>query len=335
MKQERLPPRREVEEVAPGVLRAQLPVWFTGLGHVNMYVLEDRRGVAVIDPGLPGPATWRAIKRAMKQIGIPVGRIHTVLVTHSHPDHFGGVPRLLKRTGANMLTHRSFRAWWSPHPADDWEPGQAGDRLRMPWRGGTYQWTAQQRMLRPAFRYLAARVEPPLPTRTVEDGDRITLADRDWLAVHTPGHTADHLCLYDPDKGTLISGDHVLPTITPHISGMSRDPDPLKAYLSSLDKVVGLGDVSHVLPAHGHPFKDLSGRVEDIKEHHAERVDRLRQALAALGPTTVQELARQIFPQKSWGFMAENETYAHLEHLRLAGEAEQFESGGDLRYRIA
>ena len=54
-KQEQLPATDGVTEVAPGILRLQLPIAMPGLGHVNCYILEDERGVAVVDPGLPGP----------------------------------------------------------------------------------------------------------------------------------------------------------------------------------------------------------------------------------------------------------------------------------------
>src|ERR1700730_4680075 len=53
-KSEQDPASEEITEVAPGVLRMQLPIWMPGLGHVNMYGLVDERGIAVVDPGLPG-----------------------------------------------------------------------------------------------------------------------------------------------------------------------------------------------------------------------------------------------------------------------------------------
>ena len=63
----------------------------------------------------------------------------------------------------------------------------------------------------------------PVPSVRLDEAETIPLGGREWVAVHTPGHTPDHLCLYDPDGGVLLSGDHVLPTITPHISGLSAD----------------------------------------------------------------------------------------------------------------
>ena len=80
----------------PVFLRLQLPISFPGLGHVNCYIMEDSRGVALVDPGLPGIRTWRHLKKSLKSIGIPITRVHTVVVTHSHPDHFGQIGRLKK-----------------------------------------------------------------------------------------------------------------------------------------------------------------------------------------------------------------------------------------------
>src|SRR3546814_19220761 len=77
-----------------------------------MYLLEDERGVAVVDPGLPGPQSWRAVVDRLKRAGYKPRNVHTVVVTHSHPDHFGGAGRLRDRYGAEVISHRSFRTWF-------------------------------------------------------------------------------------------------------------------------------------------------------------------------------------------------------------------------------
>ena len=100
----------------------------------------------------------------------------------------------------------------------------------------------------------------PVPSVRLDDGGPIRLAGRDWVALHTPGHTEDHLCLFDPTDGVMLSGDHVLPTITPHIGGFGPYRDPLACFFASLDKVAAHGpDTSICLPAHGHPFTNLAG----------------------------------------------------------------------------
>jgi glyoxylase-like metal-dependent hydrolase (beta-lactamase superfamily II) len=384
-KQEQEPASSEVTEVAPDVLRMQLPIWMPGLGHVNMYGLVDDRGLAVVDPGLPGPASWRALKARLRRAGYRLRDVHTVVVTHSHPDHFGGAGRIRREADAELVTHRAFTTWSldrrtrkearsreaaeqaereaaSAAQAFDVSPEEiptvaeveaserSGDPLRddptaerqrdsVPW-GGETPWGGSKHPMPPLRRRLMIRAlrtlfSPPDPTRRVVHGEPVRLAGREWTALHTPGHTLDHLCLYDPEHGVLLSGDHVLPSITPHVSGVGNGADALKSYIATLDLVAALDGVRLGLPAHGHPFDDVPGRVEAIKRHHHERMALLRAASAALGPATVQQLSREVFPRKHWGVMAESETFAHLEHLALAGEAERRRDDGRLLYAVA
>ncbi len=348
-RQEQEPAAREVTEVAPNILRSQLPVFLPGLGHVNCYFLQDERGVAIVDPGLPGPQSWRALVDRLQQAGYKPKDVHTVVVTHSHPDHFGGAGRFRDKYGADILTHRSFRTWFDPADDevldDDPPTGPDGEPLRprgVPW-GRSMPWKEGETFKPPLKRQIRFRVlrtlargfmRTPAPTRRVDDAEVVNLAGREWVSLHTPGHTDDHLCLYDPIEGTVLSGDHVLPTITPHISGLVGGADPLTAFFTSLDKVAALDGVQLALPAHGHPFTDLAGRAKEIREHHEERLTTLREAAGELGTATVEELSKRIFKPRSWGQMAESETYAHLEHLRAIGEAESRFEHGSLRYRL-
>jgi glyoxylase-like metal-dependent hydrolase (beta-lactamase superfamily II) len=375
-KQEQEPASEEVTEVAPGVLRMQLPIWMPGLGHVNMYGLVDDQGLAVVDPGLPGPQSWKALKTRLATAGYKLKDVHTVVVTHSHPDHFGGAGRIAREADAELVTHHSFSTWTVKGPSaqralsesearraetEAAAIAQSVDRLpeelptiaddpdvvhddteeteatAMKW-GTVTPWGTKnpgpplkRRMMIRAMRLLFT---PPNPTKRVHHGDRLRLAQRDWFAIHTPGHTVDHLCLFDPETGTLLCGDHVLPTITPHVSGV-RKADSLKSYLATLDLVAQLDGVELGLPAHGHPFHDVPGRVKSIKEHHEERMEMLRTASIAIGPATVSDLSHEVFPKRHWGVMAESETFAHLEHLVHDGQAERFEEGNRLLYRVA
>jgi glyoxylase-like metal-dependent hydrolase (beta-lactamase superfamily II) len=343
-RQEQEPASSEVTELAPNILRSQLPIFLPGLGHVNCYLLQDDRGVAIVDPGLPGPQSWRALVDRLKQAGYKPKDVHTVVVTHSHPDHFGGAGRFRDSYGSEIITHRSFKTWFDP--ADD-ESATDEDGLpvestptpfgrAMPWRNDQTFSPPLRRQLRFRIMRTLAKgfMKTPAPTRRVHDGEVITLAGREWVSIHTPGHTADHLCLYDPADGTVLSGDHVLPTITPHISGLASGSDPLKAFFESLDKVAELEGVELVLPAHGHPFHDLAGRAKEIREHHEERLDTLRSAAGDFGSASVEQYMHRLFKPRSWGQMAESETYAHLEHLRLTGEAESHVEKGTLRYHL-
>ena len=345
-KQEQEPAGAAVTEVAPGVLRAQLPIDMPGLGHVNCYVLEDERGAAIVDPGLSDIASRRALRSRLAAAGIPLRRVHTVIVTHSHPDHFGAAGWLRHESGADIVTHRRFRLMWDRYEPPDVDVEDVvagcaangdGDTVRaelelraqprMPWDPAPWGGSGMSIPFRRRTQLrLSARfprlLRLPMPSVRLDDAGPIRLARREWVAMHTPGHTEDHLCLFDPTDGVMISGDHVLPTITPHIGGFGPYRDPLACFFSSLDKVAVHGpDTSICLPAHGHPFTNLTVRVDAIKRHHLERLDTLRSAFDGIGrPASVSELSGHLFSARAQGAMADSETFAHLEHLRLAGE---------------
>jgi glyoxylase-like metal-dependent hydrolase (beta-lactamase superfamily II) len=338
----------EVTEVAPGVLRTQLPISMPGLGHVNCYVLEDERGIAVVDPGLPGPESWDHLVDRLARAGFAVDDVHTVVVTHSHVDHFGGAMRLHHESGADVVTHETFRTMFDSAELDDHEDSgeldlnSPDDRAAAmeryfskptPWGGRRAAPSAEfiQR-IRDADESMGSVFATPRPTRPLVDGQTIKLARREWVAMHTPGHTYDHLCLYDPEFGVVLTGDHVLPSITPHISGLAPEADPLALFFASLQRMSAIPDVSIALPAHGNPFADLGGRAQHIIEHHEQRLDVIRDALPDLPNGTVVEFMRVLFKERSWGEMAESETYAHLEHLREGGELVRHSDHGLARY---
>jgi glyoxylase-like metal-dependent hydrolase (beta-lactamase superfamily II) len=352
-KQEQEPATDEITELAPGVLRTQLPVELPGLGHVNCYLLEDERGVAVVDPGLPGPASWDALVDRLKRAGFEVRHVHTAIVTHSHFDHFGGATQLRLEADADILTHDSFRLVVEArellenpdaetielNDADDLDRLREMFRRPKPWGGKWSPPPDDELRLFAKIGRKARRFTLPQPSVTVADSQVVRLARREWIAVHTPGHTSDHLCLYDPEERLFISGDHVLPSITPHIAGASpgggaEHTDPLARFFESLRRMHDF-DVRLVLPAHGHPFTDLAGRADHIIEHHHERLDVLRVAAEEQPTGTVADYMRRLFRERSWGDMAESETFAHLEHLRLLGEASVEERDGLLVYDLA
>jgi glyoxylase-like metal-dependent hydrolase (beta-lactamase superfamily II) len=168
-------------------------------------------------------------------------------------------------------------------------------------------------------------VSPVPPDILIEDGDKPEVAGWDLTAIWTPGHSPGHLCFYLPDHRLMLSGDHVLPRITPNISFHPQaGTNPLADFLNSLEKVAA-HDVEEVLPAHEHRFVDLPGRVAELKAHHQARFDEVIAAIRE-GVTTTWGLAGCMTWSRPWdqiqGFMrraAVGETLAHLHYLELRG----------------
>ncbi|MDP6978581.1 MAG: MBL fold metallo-hydrolase [Myxococcota bacterium] len=366
MKQEQEPAKQEVTEVGDNVLRLELDISMPGLGHVNCYALTDKDGVALVDPGLPGPKTYETLVSRLKQADLAIKDIHSVIVTHSHPDHFGGAARIAREAGAKVIGHANFSFGPAPHhdhthddpcahseaSVDDlaahdeaevhdeealeavskavvshYVPSTPERRSKgTPWGGESAKPPLKMLLKWRFFQLIGKSKWYPEISDHVHAGDVLKLAGREWFVVHTPGHTEDHICLHDPENKMFVAGDHILPTITPHISGVSQRVDPLNAFFESLDQVAEIPDVESVIPAHGHPFNDLAGRAESIKHHHFERLDAIKDIGRELGPASVTDFSHKLFKKRSWGAMAESETYAHLEHLRIAGDAEVYEN---------
>jgi glyoxylase-like metal-dependent hydrolase (beta-lactamase superfamily II) len=164
-----------------------------------------------------------------------------------------------------------------------------------------------------------------MPDVLLEDGQRPDVPGWELSAIWTPGHSPGHLCFWEPVHEVLLSGDHVLPRITPNISFHPQaGDDPLGDFLRSLDKL-DVYEPDEVLPAHEYRFSDLHKRLDELRRHHAER---FREAVAAVGEglTTAWAIASRMHWSRPWdeieGFMrraAVGEALAHLRALEHRG----------------
>jgi len=187
-------------------------------------------------------------------------------------------------------------------------------------------------------------VAPILPDVTLYGGETITTGYFNFEVFWTPGHSPGHICLYEPTRKILFSGDHILPTITPHVGLHPQSgSNPLGDYLDSLEGLKQL-DVKLVLPGHEHPFTNFRSRVEEIIQHHKQRNAQILSALNSESKTAYQ-IANEIpwvddvnsvslDKLDSWNRrMAVLETMSHLEAMRANREVDRFSRDDIIHYQ--
>jgi glyoxylase-like metal-dependent hydrolase (beta-lactamase superfamily II) len=314
--------------IADGIGWARLPVPGS-LNHINLWILEDGEGVAVVDTGLDLPATrdgWDAL------LAGPLAgrRITRIFCTHFHPDHVGLTGWLAERFDARLWMTREEWLFARMLTADvrDTPPREA----LAYWRAAGWD---DERITAEAAKGWGrfSSVVSPVPVSFVRmrDGDTIGIGGRRWRVLVGSGHSPEHACLVDDDSGIMIAGDQVLPRITSNVSLSLSEPeaDPLGDWLGSIERLRALPADLLVLPSHGEPFTGLHARLDALHQGHRDQLDRLhahlaeaRRAVDCFGVLFARRIDDSVFG------LATGEAMAHLRRLEVEGRAIRQDRGG-------
>jgi glyoxylase-like metal-dependent hydrolase (beta-lactamase superfamily II) len=327
-----LPP---VERLRPGLTVVPVPLPNNSLRYVFVYVFESDKGVYLVDAGWNTDEAYAALEAGLATAGYTMADVRGVMVTHIHPDHYGLAGRVREASGA----------WISLHPADARliqdryvEPTDLLERVgAMLRRMGAP--ADEVSVLTSAAMPVRGLVDPVLPDVLLEDGARPDVPGWDLSAIWTPGHTPGHLCFWEPANEVLLTGDHVLPRITPIIAfNPQAGVDPLGDFLAALDKLDAY-EPREVLPAHEYRFFDLHARIEELRHHHAQRLREVMEAIAG-GRTTAWTIAEHLVWSRPWDEIegwnrraAVGETMAHLVTLIRRGAVVEIE-GEPVRWEL-
>jgi len=313
-----LPP---VERVRPGVWSIPVPLPNNSLRYVLVYLFETERGAYLIDAGWNTDEAYEALDAGLATAGYAMTDVRGVLVTHIHPDHYGLAGRIRTASGAWVALHPAdARLVHDRYEAPEELLSRVGDMLR---RVGAP--ADELESLQRAAMPVRSLVDFGPPDVLLEDGERPEVPGWDLTSIWTPGHSPGHLCFWEARNRLMLSGDHVLPRITPNIPFHPQaGQDPLSDFLASLDKLEAY-DAAEVLPAHEHRFVGLPGRLEQLRQHHGARFAEVLAAIAD-GVTTAWSIAARMHWSRSWdqiqGFMrraAVGEALAHLRALENQG----------------
>jgi len=324
-------------EGAPGLYQLKVPMPGP-LEYVLAYLFPSDGGYSLVDPGWPNDAAFDALSAQLDEIGVAVADIRRLIITHVHHDHYGLAARVKAESGAEVLLHE--RDWEAVKPYLE-DPVAAVEEMQafLAMQGVPRNEIADIPVAGQIVRDIIGRARPD---RLLHGGEVVEGDGFRWEVIWTPGHSAGHVCLYERERGLLLSGDHVLPVITPHLSFNGRyGTDPLGDFLRSLEALKPLA-VDHVFPAHEFVFDNLQRRIEEIELHHLARMREMLDAISS-GPLTAYEIAHHVtwvtgdFRDFDFAMQgaAVRETLAHLEHGVVMGHIARDLSDGLYRYRLA
>jgi glyoxylase-like metal-dependent hydrolase (beta-lactamase superfamily II) len=325
-------------EAAPGIFRLPLPLPNDGLVAINVYAIEAREGLVLIDSGAAREESRSVLEQSLRQIGRGLEDVSRILVTHAHYDHYTQAVAIRRDVGAHVSLGVGERSTLEVIQRADASAGEVQiAQLRTAAAEPVIRRLEEERVL-------ARKVdvsEWETPDSWLVPGFTVQIDDRELLTMSTPGHTRGHVVFADFANEVVLAGDHVLPHITPSIGFERLAGDyPLSDFLNSLAVMHHLPDLT-LLPGHGPSGGSLHARVDELLEHHAARLQASVDSIAA-GAETAFEVAQELrwtnrdrrFVELD-GFnqmLATTETLAHLNLLTAQNQLVRSQIGEAYRF---
>ena len=325
-----LPLAGEALGLRPGLLWVRMPLPFA-LNHINLWALEDQLegqiGWTVVDAGIASEPIRQAWE-TLWQGALSSGPLLRMLVTHMHPDHVGNADWLIKRFSS---AGRPAQLWMSATDhlaalqACESTSSQGGEHAAAFFASHGMKRDEDLAKVRERSGYYRALV-PSVPRthRRLIDGLHVDMGGRTWRCIAGHGHSPEHIALYCEADRLLISGDMLLPSISTNVSVYEMEPegDPLGLFLSSIKQMLTLPDDTLALPSHGRPFTGIHARIQQLIQHHDERLAEVMHACRQ-APSTAADMLPVLFRRPldlHQTTFAMGEAVAHLNHLWHRGD---------------
>jgi glyoxylase-like metal-dependent hydrolase (beta-lactamase superfamily II) len=284
----------------------------------NIYVIDNDDQLILVDCGSGMESTNQELTAGFEAIShhfdraITLASIGTILVTHGHIDHFGGLPFVRRFTQAPVGIHILDRRVLSNHEERViFASRRLGTFLEMAGVSDEHRQNLMGVYLFAKNFYRSTPVQFLLQESQPAVGE---------IGVyHVPGHCPGQVCLLVDD--VLLTADHILSRTTPHQAPESITNNMgLGHYLESLTKIERLDGVNLALGGHEEPMEDVAARIREIKTAHQERLAKILDLCDS--PKSTAEISLGLFGQvESYHvLLALEETGAHVEYLYQRGE---------------
>jgi glyoxylase-like metal-dependent hydrolase (beta-lactamase superfamily II) len=312
----------EAIDILPGLKWLRLPLPFM-LGHINVWLLQDVDGWAIVDTGIYTRAT-RQVWEGVFSGCLDNTRVSKVLATHLHPDHVGCAGWLCERFGVDLFMSREEYLMCRLLISDSDKPMPEDGLSLYQSAGFSEEGLISCVEMTASFGKIVSQL--PGSYHRLHEGRPLRIGQHEWQIFTGRGHSPEHACLYCPDQNVLISGDQILPTISSNVSVYSNEPagNPLAGWFESLRRLkTRLPDDVLVLPAHGKPFRGVKRRLDALIEEHETGLRKLRQLCRE--PKRAIDVFSALFKSEITAknlIMATGEAIAHLNYLIYEGELE-------------
>ena len=321
--------RSGAEDLGGGVYRIPLPLPGDALTAVNVYAITGDHGVDMVDAGMALDLARDELTKALGGLGYGLADIRNFFITHIHQDHYTLAVQLRSTLNGKISLGEQERANMAAVKAVADGKAEAGFVRMLAGMGASDLAVEIRKMIGPDFKDPSTRFEWSDPDTWLSDGAVIDLPSRSLRAIHTPGHTTGHVVFHDATGALLFAGDHVLPHITPSIGFQPVIKlGALTQYLSSLRLLLTLPDAK-LLPAHGPAGGSTHARVNELLEHHEDRLAQMYEVAAASQVTAFEVASALPWTRRQRRLadldpmnrlLATGETAAHLEVLVARGQ---------------
>ena len=307
------------ERALPGIFRLRLPLPWPGVPHCNAWAVTAAGGFVLFDTGMHQPDSLAQLERALAMCNLRLQDARLVVCTHAHSDHYGQAATVRERAGCELWMHADHEHM--TRMAEDPEAVLAR-RLEVARQSGVPEEPLRRYASERRTRQngIAGLIEPD---RELLDGVSVATDVGTWSVHETPGHAPSHVCMFEPQRRLLLSGDHLLGRISLYFD-YGYTPDPVGEFLRSLEVVQGLG-ARLCLPGHGRTFTDVNAHIEGNRRLLGER---LASVLGAVGaqPLTAFEVVPHVYGESLSAQNAHwllSKVLAYLTHLRTVGRVRQ------------
>jgi len=250
----------------------------------NIYVIGGKDAL-IFDGGYGNRNTIKHVIKEINKIkkvylkrNIPF-RVTRVLPSHVHPDHFSGLKKLRKYLDVEILLTKemaevinSRKNYYDYYESDNYFRQNYIKKNTI----NMLKFQLRKPLMHLFYQIIYGLSFIDKPDKLIDNETIIQIDGEIWETFPSPGHSSDHISLYNEDKGILFSGDNILRTITTWLGPPNSD---IEQYINSINRIKDLPNLKVIFPAHGSPVTNPHERIQEILEHRKRRTNQVHELI--------------------------------------------------------